>query len=383
MKKAIPRWTRATVWAAAAIFVVAVGTGLAAEKPWWPVKVNSYYGTYDVKTKTAGRPAKSLTGPKVEDWVPPQKANKPYTIGVSFPHLKDPYWLAVNYGIISEAKRLGVGIRLVAAEGYTDLAGQVRQVENLSQQGVDGIILAAISYAATDPLVGEITKKNIPVVEVINDIQAPAITAKAMVSFFDMGYHAGEFVVGDAKGKPEVNVVFLPGPAGSGWAPDTLDGFKESIKKFPGKMNILAVKWGDTGKDVQTRLVEDSLQAFPKIDYLVGNAVAADAAPGPLAETKRAAGTKVVSTYIIPPLYDKIREGKVAAAPSDLTVTQGQMAVNMMVRILNGEKPGKDFPFRSGPQIPTLTKANIDKYDYDMLFGPRDFRPEFKVEPKK
>jgi protein TorT len=198
-----------------------------------------------------------------------------------------------------------------------------------------------------------------------------------------MGYHAGEFVIADAKGKAEVNVVFLPGPAGSGWAPDTLDGFKEAIKKFAGKINILAVKWGDTGKDVQTRLVEDSLQAFPKIDYIVANAVAADAAPGPLAETKRAATTKVVSTYIIPPLYDKIKEGKVAAAPSDLTVTQGQMAVNMMVRILNGEKPGKDFPFRAGPQIPTLTKANIGNYSYELLFGPRDYRPEFKVEPKK
>ncbi len=383
MRGTISRWTRVAVLAAAGVFILTAGLALAAEKPWWPVKVNSYYGTYDVKTKTAGRPAKSLTGPKVEDWAPPAKANKPYLIGVSFPHLKDPYWLAVNYGIISEAKRLGVGINLVAAEGYTDLAGQVRQLENLAQQGVNGVILAAISYTATDPLVGEITKKGIPVVEVINDIQAPAITAKALVSFFDMGFHAGEFVMADAKGKAEVNVVFLPGPAGSGWAPDTLDGFKEAIKKFPGKINILAVKWGDTGKDVQTRLIEDSLQAFPKIDYIVGNAVAADAAPGPLAETKRAATTKVVSTYIIPPLYDKIKEGKVAAAPSDLTVTQGQMAVNMMVRILNGEKPGKDFPFRSGPQIPTLTKANIGNYSYEMLFGPRDYRPEFKVEPKK
>jgi len=375
-------WTKILLLAAGLVFLLNAGMCFAEEKPWWPVKVNAYYGTYDVKGKKPGRPAESLVGPKLEDFVPPVKANKPYTIGVSFPHLKDPYWLAVDYGIITEAKRLGVGIELVAAGGYTELGKQVNQVENLAQQGVDGIILASISYAGLDPVVGEIVKKGIPVIEVINDIQAPAITAKALVSFYDMGYHAGEFVVDDAKGKPEVNVVFLPGPAGSGWAPDTLDGFKEAIKKFSGKINILAVKWGDTGKNAQLSLIEDALQTFPKIDYLVGNAVAADAAVGPLAEAGRKE-VKVVSTYIIPPLYDKIGKGLVAAAPSDLTVTQGQMAVDMMVRILNGEKPGKDFPFRAGPIIPTITKQNMDQYPYELLFGSRGFRPEFKVKPRK
>lgn len=375
-----PRWVALFV---CIIFGLSAGLCFAAEKQWWPVKVNSYYGTYDAKQKKAGRPSKSLEGPKVQDWVPPEKANKPYTIGVSFPHLKDPYWLAVDYGIVSEAKRLGVGIKLVAAGGYTELAKQVNQVENLAQQGVDGIILASISYTACDPLVKEIVKKGMPVIEVINDIQAPAIKAKALVSFFDMGRHAGEYVLEDAKDKKEVNVVFLPGPAGSGWAPDTLDGFKEAMKKFKGKMNLLAVKWGDTGKSVQLKLIENVLQTFPKIDYLVANAVAADAAVGPLKETGRAKSVKVVSTYIIPPLYDKIQKGLVAAAPSDLTVTQGQMAVDMMVRILNGEQPGKDFPFRAGPIIPTITKGNLDKYSYELMFGPRGFRPEYKVAPKK
>ena len=63
--------------------------------------------------------------------------------------------------------------------------------------------------------------------------------------------------------------------------------------------------------------------------------------------------------------------------------SQGQMAVDMMVRILNGEKPGKDFPFRAGPIIPTIVKGNMADYPYELLFGPKTFRPEFKVEPKK
>lgn len=370
------------VWIAA-VFVSGLFSAGLAHAAWWPVKVNSYFGHYDASQKVAGKPSKSLVGPKPEEWIPPAKADKPYTLGVSFPHLKDPYWLAVDYGIVKEAKRLGVGIHLVAAGGYTELGKQVDQVEDLAEQKVDGIILASISYAALDPLVHQTVKKGIPVMEVINDIQAQSIQAKALVSFFDMGFKAGKFVVADAAGKKSVNVVFLPGPAGSGWAPDTLSGFKAAIKKFPGKVNILAVKWGDTGKNVQLNLIEDALQTFPHIDYLVGNAVAANAAVGPLAESNRAGSVKVVSTYIIPPLYDKIKKGLVAAAPSDLTVVQGRMAVDMMVRILNGEKPGKDFPFRAGPIIPTITKANIDQYSYKTLFGDRSFRPQFIVKARK
>jgi len=52
------------------------------------------------------------------------------------------------------------------------------------------------------------------------------------------------------------------------------------------------------------------------------------------------------------------------------------MAVDMTVRILNGETPGdkaSGFPFRSGPVIQVITQETIDQYSYERLFGPRDF----------
>lgn len=356
-----------------------------AEAPAAPVsagyQVRAYYGTYDVATKKAGLPAGSLGEGKVEDWKLPAKANKPYTIGVSFPHMKDPYWLAVNYGVIDEAKKLGVGVELVAAEGYNDLTGQINQVENLAGRNVNGIILGGISYASQDQLVESISAK-IPVVEVINDIQAAKIAGKTLVSFYDMGYEAGRFVAEDSKDKQSVTVAFLPGPAGSGWAPDTVDGFKAAVEQFAkGRIKMLEPKWGDTGKAAQQALIEDAVNANPDLDYLVGNAVAADAAPDVLAN--RSKKPKVVSTYIIPPLFDKIKEGKVAAAPSDFTAVQGRMAVDFMVRLLNGEKAGTDMPFRAGPIIKVVTPKNYQEFKYEDMFGPADWKPVFSVKAKE
>jgi protein TorT len=56
------------------------------------------------------------------------------------------------------------------------------------------------------------------------------------------------------------------------------------------------------------------------------------------------------------------------------------MAVDMMVRLLDGEQPGKDFPFRAGPIILTVTADNIDDFRYETFFGTRDFDPVFEVE---
>lgn len=339
----------------------------------------NYYGTYDVATKKPGHAATSLGDPKTASWLAPPQPKKAYTIGVSFPHLKDPYWLAVDYGVVAEAKCLGVGVKLVAAQGYNDLTGQINQVENLVNQGVDGIVFAAISYAGDDETIANVRTK-MPILEVINDCLCAKISAKALVSFYEMGYNAGTFVANDSKDKSSVKVGFSPGPAGSGWAPDTVDGFKDAVNKLaPGKVNVVDIRWGDTGKEVQQSLIEDMLNAHPDLDYIVGTASGVDAATGVVAS--RAHKPKIVGTHHNPPVWDDIQSNKIAAAPTDSTALQGRMAIDMMVRILNGEKSGTDIPFRAGPIIKVMTPQNLSTFSYEDNFGPRGFQPVFTVTP--
>ncbi len=352
------------------------------ESPGQEISVSSYYGKYDVTRKKPGQHCLSLRGPKMERWATPAKPPKRYQLGVAFPHLKDVYWLAVNYGIVNEAGKLGVGITLVEAGGYDNLAKQQEQVRGLVKDGINGLILGSISYTKNNELVEELGKQGIPVIEVINDIEAGAISAKALVSFYDMGFFAGEYVAGraEADGKKLVKVAFLPGPKGSGWADETLLGFRAATEFFDGEMQVLGVKWGDTGAAAQTTLIKEALAEYPDIDYLVGNAVAAAEAPKLLKE----AGSKacVVGTYITPPVYEGIQNGSIAAAPADRAADQARIAVGMMVRLLGGEKPGDDFPFRAGPLIPVITQKNIKDYPYEQLFGPRTFKPVFRLEPQ-
>ena len=59
--------------------------------------------------KAAPIPAFSADGKKTPiDYTPLTKGSKKWNICVSFPHMKDAYWLGVAYGVIEEARRQGV-----------------------------------------------------------------------------------------------------------------------------------------------------------------------------------------------------------------------------------------------------------------------------------
>ncbi|QJB58380.1 TMAO reductase system periplasmic protein TorT [Pseudodesulfovibrio sp. zrk46] len=356
----------------------------AEDEQWWPIQVKSYYGEYEVSKKKPGRPARSFGRARLEEWAPPMISGNYYRIGVSFPHMKDDYWVAVNYGIIQEARRLGIGVDLREAGGYTNLKQQIKQLRELARSGVDGILVGAISYDGLDDVIREIRKQGVHVVGIVNGIRAPAISAKAMVSYYDMGFYAGEFVVRHAEqaGKANIKLAFFPGPKESSWAPDSYDGFTDALKYYSGKASMTDVRWGDTGRAIQWNLIEKSLNNNSDVDYLVGNAVAAEAAADIVRTMKLEGRMTLVSTYLNASLYDKIADGRVAAAPSDLTVFQGRMAVDMLVRLLNGEQAGRDFPFRSGPFIPVVTTKDAARYPYEGLFGPRRYQPIYAMEPK-
>jgi protein TorT len=87
---------------------------------------------------------------------------------VSFPHMKDAYWLAVDYGVVEEAKREGVKMTLVEAGGYTNLNKQISQIEDCVAGGAQAVIIGAISYDGLNNLAKEISGKGIPVIDVIN-----------------------------------------------------------------------------------------------------------------------------------------------------------------------------------------------------------------------
>lgn len=308
-------------------------------------------------------------------YVPLDKASKAWDICVSFPHMKDAYWLGVDYGVADEAKRLGVKMNLVEAGGYTGLTKQISQIEDCVARGADAVIIGAISFDGLNNLVSEIAQKGTPVIDVVNGMSSTDISAKSLVSFYTMGHETGTYLANKhPSGSEAVKVGWFPGPAGAGWVEAAHKGFMEAVKDSA--VVVLEPKFGDTGKETQLKLVEDVLQSNPDVRYIAGTAVTAEAAQGVIRERGLKGKVDLLAFYMTPGVYTGIKRGFILAAPADSMVIQGRVAIDQAVRIL--EK--KDYIKHVGPKIFVVDPSNIDDVSKTSILPPDGYAPVFNVE---
>ena len=338
--------------------------GNAAADNWYPYPVEVWDPPFDM-----GSPRTTV------DYVPLEKAEKAWDICVSFPHMKDAYWLAVDYGIVAESERLNVKMQLVEAGGYTELSTQINQIEDCVAAGADAVVIGAISFDGLNNLVSEIRSEGTPVIDVINGMSSPELSAKSLVSFGEMGGMAGEFLAEQhPAGSDSVKVAWFPGPAGAGWVEAGNTGFLEGVEGSA--VEVVETKYGDTGKEVQSALVEDALETYPDLDYVVGTAVTAEAAIPILRARGLSDQVKVISYYFTPGVDQGIRRGQILAAPTDSPVVQARIAIDQAVRILEG----KDYEKHVGPALYVVTAENHGEFDPTSTLAPDGFRPVFLVE---
>ena len=194
---------------------------------------------------------------------PLERASQKWRVCASYPHLKDSYWLSVNYGMVEEAKRLGVALRVVEAGGYPNLERQIAQITECAQDA-DILALGAVSFDGLTEAVLAISEE-IPVLAVVNDIADAGISAKAAVSWVTMGAVTGAYLASlHPAGTPTVKVAWFPGPRESQWAYFVEEGFTEALAGSA--VDIVVRKWGDTGREIQLILVEEALEERPDVD---------------------------------------------------------------------------------------------------------------------
>ncbi len=304
---------------------------------------------------------------------PLDHAAKPWRLCVIYPHLKDAYWLSVNYGMVEEANRLGVSFDLYEAGGYPNLARQIEQVEACGKRQMDALILGPVSYDGLTPAVVEIAKQ-MPVIDTVNDMDDAGVSAKSSVSWREMGAAAGRTIAErHPKGSDPVRLAWFPGPKGAGWVQFVDRGFLEAIAESSAE--IVAIRFGDTGLEQQVLLVEDVLDSVPDVDYLVGSGPMSEAAVSVLRARGLTDNIDIVSTYISHGVYRGIKRGRILAAPTDFAVLQGRLAIELAVRAIEGKLTIR----HAGPRIITITSENIDDIGTRESLAPAFFVPVFDV----
>lgn len=341
---------------------LAASTALAQDA-WYPLEVNAT--TVSGETALVGYTPLSAAGTASQNW----------QICVSVPHMKDAFFLAMNYGMVEEARLLGVDVQTYEAGGYTELATQISQIENCVAGGADAVVMVAIAADGMNNLLAELAEKGIPVIDAINGVTSDVPAAAVLTSPYDEGLRAGEYLAAAHPGGSEtVNVGWLPGPAGAGFVEAFNAGFLAGIDGSA--VNIVETKYGDVGKEIQARLVEDLLQAHDDIDYVVGTAVMVEGALPLLRSRGIEDEVKLVSVYTTPGVYEALSHGMLEAAGAAPVVLTSRIILDTAVRVLEDRLEYTDV----GTIGRVYTGADADTLDPLTVLAPNGFSPVFSLD---
>ena len=309
-------------------------------------------------------------------------ASKPWRIAYLFPHIKDPYWIGCSYGVISEAKRLGISVDIFPAEGYNDLVGQLRQMDEAIAAKYDAIMISPISLTANNPSIAKARALGIPVLELANDSTSDDLTIKVTTSLKSMGLDATNWVIGDARqrGLKSVNIALLPGPADAGWVKGEVEGSRQAVLAASIPVHILDIKYGDSDRIEQSQLAAQLLAQYgKKLDYIIGCTGCAPAARLPMQEAGLNGKIRIVSYDLTREIAGLIRTKEIYASADTKGVSQARVVTDAAVSFL--EKRGGPVPHTILIKLGMVDQHNLASYPFDTSIAPDGYAPVFSYRP--
>ena len=263
----------------------------------------------------------------------------------------------INEG--AQAAADAAGAELIVFNANNDPAAQNTAIENYTQQGVDALIVVAIDVNGIKPALETAAAAGIPIVAVDAVIPDGAQDVQVGVDNAGAGREIGLFVVdyvaAEMGGAAEVGVV---GALNSAIQNQRLDGFEEAIAANP-EITIVSTVDGQNVQDVALGAAENLITGNPTM-----NAVYATGEPaliGAISAVESQSAQDRVRLFgwdLTAQAIRAIDEGWLVAVVQQDPETEGRIAVESAVRLLNGEEvePQIDVP------ITIVTQENVDEF---------------------
>jgi inositol transport system substrate-binding protein len=258
-----------------------------------------------------------------------------YTIGISYQNLQNEFILNIQDAVRAKAKELNV--KLVEVEGQGKAENQISQVENFLAMDVDAIILNPFDKYGSAPVVSIARREKKPIV-VVNAMVVNLDQADAYVGSDDTeaGRIAATYICKLLDGKG--NIAMIRGPNGHSAEIQRTSGIMEVLKDYP-EVKVLFDQSANWDRAQGLNLMENWLSTGKEINAVI--AQNDEMALGAY-NAVEAAGKKdkiyIIGIDAIPDALKAVKEGKLCATVFQDARGQGSLALEIAVRLLQGEK---------------------------------------------
>ncbi|MGI5849384.1 MAG: sugar ABC transporter substrate-binding protein [Christensenellales bacterium] len=277
-----------------------------------------------------------------DDTTGQEPAKEQIKIGVVLKSLSDSFWVRVSDGIKSASKENNVELILMAPDTPNDSAQQLRIMEDMITQQVDGIVLGPAGSKELVSAVKKANSANIPVVVIDTKLdeeemanQGATIEAYIGSDNVEIGRQSGEALAQLLGGKGKV--AEIEGLNGHESSIARCQGFEEAMAKYK-DIEIVAKQPADWDTNKGFTVIQNIVQANPD---LAGVWVASDLMGVGGAQAIKQAGKAgeiiLVGVDGMPEAVQDIGEGLYAATLAQQPEEMGSSGIEAIIKIKNGE----------------------------------------------
>jgi ABC-type sugar transport system substrate-binding protein len=294
------------------------------------------------------------------------------SVGAVIKGLENPFFGAMRDGLVETARRYGTPLRVAAAAGLEDTAGQASKLESLIADNAACYVVNPINRTNLAQSLGHIPDRT-PIVNIDSPVgkeSAAAVGAKITTYIGTDNVAAGRLAA-DAMAafvhrQATVAVIAgIPGDASSG---ARTEGFTHGAR---GRFDVVATSAADFERGKARLAAEAVLRREPAIKGFF--AVNDEMALG-VAEAVRAAGragkVAVVGVDGIRQALAAVKSGALSATVAQYPYTIGQLGLEACLVAMRG----KPLPARLDAPITVVTRDNVTRAQADFPKPSNSFR---------
>lgn len=268
-----------------------------------------------------------------------KKIDKELTLGAVAKSFENEYWRTLKSGYEEFSNKLkdkgmNIKIDIRSAQGENDEQGQLSIVSDMINKKIDGLLLSPISDGNLVPGVDEANKLKIPVINVNDGLIANApsfVGPKADQN----GELAAEWIANKLDKKGEVAVVI--GMPKAFAARQRTEGFENYMKKNAPDIKVVAKQNADWDRAKAKDLAETWIKQYPELKAIFCNN---DTMALGVQEAVNGSGKEILVVGVdgTGEAYESIRKGELDATVDSFPFYKSQIASEMMLRVINGQK---------------------------------------------
>lgn len=283
-----------------------------------------------------------------------------YTFGFSGIDMENPYFITLESSIREVLEENGD--KLITMDPSTDPASQESQIQQMIDDGIDGIFLCPVDWEKITPSLQALKEAGVKIINVDTQVkEMEYVDAYVGSDNQEAGRMCGEALLEKC---PEGGRVLLLECPTQNSINDRITGFEEVISKADPGFEIVARENTDGKFEKSLEVAQEALQKYPDVTAVMcGNdqiAVGAQTAANLL-------NLKDVTIYGVDGSPDIKKEllksdTQIAGTAAQSPINMGKKAVEVGLAVLNGEEYEKENYVEI---LDMITKDNVEMYGAD------------------